>query len=104
MKRPQKLAVMLVPTPPYEICGLAAAHRLGIPRRFLIAFGSSAITHPFLWFVFPWESWPYLPTVILGEVFVVISEALFAKWLGVPRPWLWSLFANATSLCIGLLL
>jgi hypothetical protein len=22
MKRPQKLAVMLVPTPPYEICGL----------------------------------------------------------------------------------
>ena len=25
MKRPQKLAVMLVPTPPYEICGLAAA-------------------------------------------------------------------------------
>ena len=28
MKRPQKLAVMLVPTPPYEICGLdeAAVH------------------------------------------------------------------------------
>ena len=24
MKRPQKLAVMLVPTPPYEICGLVA--------------------------------------------------------------------------------
>ena len=23
MKRPQKLAVMLVPTPPYEICGIA---------------------------------------------------------------------------------
>ena len=23
MKRPQKLAVMLVPTPPYEICGLS---------------------------------------------------------------------------------
>ena len=22
MKRPQKLAVMLVPTPPYEICGI----------------------------------------------------------------------------------
>jgi hypothetical protein len=25
MKRPQKLAVMLVPTPPYEICGLMVA-------------------------------------------------------------------------------
>jgi hypothetical protein len=27
MKRPQKLAVMLVPTPPYEICGLGAANK-----------------------------------------------------------------------------
>ena len=26
MKRPQKLAVMLVPTPPYEICGLTLRH------------------------------------------------------------------------------
>ena len=26
MKRPQKLAVMLVPTPPYEICGLRTLH------------------------------------------------------------------------------
>ena len=29
MKRPQKLAVMLVPTPPYEICGLAALGGFG---------------------------------------------------------------------------
>ena len=29
MKRPQKLAVMLVPTPPYEICGLALLHFFG---------------------------------------------------------------------------
>lgn len=83
---------------------LAAARRLSVPRRFLIAFGSSSITHPILWLVFPWESWPYLPTVILGESFVVVVEALFAKWLGVPNPWLWSLFANATSVAIGLLL
>jgi len=29
MKRPQKLAVMLVPTPPYEICGLGAGFMAG---------------------------------------------------------------------------
>jgi hypothetical protein len=32
MKRPQKLAVMLVPTPPYEICGL---ERWSLGQRFL---------------------------------------------------------------------
>ena len=29
MKRPQKLAVMLVPTPPYEICGVGLAQEDG---------------------------------------------------------------------------
>ena len=33
MKRPQKLAVMLVPTPPYEICGLTDTEREQIEKR-----------------------------------------------------------------------
>ena len=34
MKRSQKLAVMLVPTPPYEICGLGSAEFLeGVFKR-----------------------------------------------------------------------
>jgi hypothetical protein len=36
MKRPQKLAVMLVPTPPYEICGL-------VVRVFLKQFSISRL-------------------------------------------------------------
>jgi len=36
MKRPQKLAVMLVPTPPYEICGIGICEieflRMNLPR------------------------------------------------------------------------
>ena len=32
MKRPQKLAVMLVPTPPYEICGLTDAQVALVPN------------------------------------------------------------------------
>jgi len=35
MKRPQKLAVMLVPTPPYEICGLIGSERLEEARDVL---------------------------------------------------------------------
>ena len=36
MKRPQKLAVMLVPTPPYEICGLGIEMIGGKPFRGVI--------------------------------------------------------------------
>ena len=54
-----------------------------------------------VWFVFPWESWPYLPTLVLAEAFAVVVEALYARWLGVQRPWRWSLAANAASLGIG---
>ena len=32
MKRPQKLAVMLVPTPPYEICGLDTMFKINPGR------------------------------------------------------------------------
>ena len=43
MKRPQKLAVMLVPTPPYEICGLDPSGFLGFvdefPEHLRIAYG-----------------------------------------------------------------
>ena len=33
MKRPQKLAVMLVPTPPYEICGIGVRYSPGQLQR-----------------------------------------------------------------------
>jgi len=39
MKRPQKLAVMLVPTPPYEICGLA--HTFDLQNGRSIKMGES---------------------------------------------------------------
>ena len=52
MKRPQKLAVMLVPTPPYEICGIAPpkmtplkAKRSSL-RRFVVATSISNLRWP----------------------------------------------------------
>ncbi len=83
---------------------LFASRRLSVPRRYLVVFGPSCITHPVVWFVFPWDAWPYLPTLVLAEAFAVAVEALYVRRLGVERPWAWSLAANAASLGIGLLI
>lgn len=83
---------------------LIASRRLSVPRRCLVVFGPSTITHPVVWFAFPWDAWPYLPTLLLAEAFAVAVEALYVRWLGVRRPWAWSLAANSASLGIGLLI
>lgn len=82
---------------------IAAAWRLGRKRSSLIAFGTSALTHPLLWFAIPWDRWPYGPTLIGSELAVVIVETLFARALGLKRAWLWALIANSASLAVGLL-
>ena len=80
---------------------LAASRRLTVPRRCLVVFGPSTITHPVVWFAFPWESWPYVPTLLLAEAFAVVAEAVYVRWLGVSHPWRWSLAANAASALLG---
>ncbi len=72
-------------------------------RNFLCAFGASAITHPVLWFAFPWGSGDYYLVLIVGETFVFVVEALWAKWWGLAHPWGISALANGFSLGIGLL-
>lgn len=81
-----------------------ASRELGVPRRLLVVFGPSTLTHPVVWFVFPWDSWPYLVTLVLAETFAVVAEALYARWVGVGHPWRWSLAANAASWGIGALI
>lgn len=83
---------------------LLASRRLSVPRRFLVVFGPSCITHPVVWCAFPWDAWPYLPTLVLAEAFAVVGEALYVRWLGVAHAWRWSLAANAASLGIGFLI
>ena len=85
---------------------LAAARRVRLPRRLLVAVGASTVTHPVLWFAIPWgrlDPSQYWPTVAVAEAVVVAVEAAFAKVLGVRDAWLWSLCANATSVGLGLL-
>lgn len=77
--------------------------------RFGVAFGASAITHPVVWFVFPWAfarllpSVGYWPMVAAAEAFAVAVEAGWLAAFGLRRAPLWSLGANGASLGLGLL-
>lgn len=89
-------------------------HRLGI------AFLCSALTHPYVWFVFPqifYDSdayeqlaarWPalhehrYTLFFITAESFAVLVEALVLRASGLRRALLWALLANAASAGLGI--
>jgi hypothetical protein len=76
---------------------------LGRWRLWLAAFGPTALTHPIVWFVFPW----ILPTsywlmAVAAETFAVLAEALYLRLFGVRRALVWSLSANALSCGLGL--
>lgn len=70
------------------------------------AFGASAITHPFVWFVFPgvFASQPYWLYFLTAESFAVILEAWYLKYFGVRRFFIWSLLTNGMSAGAGLLI
>ena len=52
MKRPQKLAVMLVPTPPYEICGLITFSLAAIRGQITPLTGHLRVSRPVLGRIF----------------------------------------------------
>lgn len=76
-------------------------------KKLLIAFGASAITHPFVWFGFPllWavtgRIGGYWGMVAAAETFAVVVEGVYLWRLGVRNALLWSLGANAASVTMG---
>jgi hypothetical protein len=71
-------------------------------RLVLAAFGATALTHPFVWFVFP----RLLPRslwlmVFVSESFAVVIEAAYLRLLGVRRPLGWSFLSNMLSFALG---
>lgn len=91
--------------------------------RWRVGFGflASMATHPYVWFVIApvmysrlwteavasWpalEGWHYPLFFAVAEGFAVAAEALLLRALRVPRAWLWSLAANATSAGLGLVM
>ena len=76
-----------------------------LARAIAIAFAASALTHPIVWFVMPrLIPGDYLTMVAIAEAFAVLAEAAWMRAFGLRRALLWALFANASSLCIGLIL
>jgi hypothetical protein len=90
------------------------------PQRVGLAFLASALTHPYVWFVFfavfysqAYEDlayrWPglvdhrYTIYFVVAESFAVGVEALLLRGCGLQRAFLWALLANASSAGLGFL-
>jgi len=94
----------------------------GMRARFHEALGASSLTHPIVWFVIPelfdrfyvhvlerrlsiWlmASTRYAIMVAFAEIFAVVAEALYFRFIGLEKPWRWSLIANMASFGLGML-
>ena len=66
--------------------------------RALVAFGASAITHPIVFWVFPWL-WPggYWSMIAAAEAFAVVVEWLYLRGFKLENAFAWSLLSNAAS-------
>ena len=80
-----------------------------IPAALLMAFGATAVTHPFVWFVIPdvWRGignfWGHTGYIVAAETFAVVVEAWYLQGFGLRRAWLWALAANMASFGLGML-
>lgn len=74
-------------------------------KRALLSITPSALTHLWVWFVFPfWLGFTHYQTITLpiAESFALFIEALFLSIVGVKRALLWSFAANGLSFGLGL--
>ena len=94
------LLTQLVEIPIY----LYAGRSLPGVSRVVLAVGASSVTHPIVWFVFPWHDGDYLATALAAEFFAVSTEAVLCHLAGIRHPIFWSLLANGCSVAIGMAL
>jgi hypothetical protein len=101
---------------------LYAARRLRPLPRWIFAAGASTLTHPVIWFLFPWGladrgSWmagsfpwnledrqAWMAVFLAAESFAVLAETAWAVAFRVAHPFEWALAANAASVVAGFLL
>lgn len=88
----------------------APIYRAAIRVTWTQALFASAMTHPFVWFFFPWVAsragWSYRTTAIVSELFAWLVEAAFLFKVGRisgRRALAWSFVANGASVGLGLL-
>jgi hypothetical protein len=68
-------------------------------RKWVAAFGASALTHPLIWFVLPryWPAGHWETQLACSVLFSVAVEAAWLASFAVKRPIEWSLVANLSS-------
>jgi hypothetical protein len=89
-----------VETPVYAI----ALRSKTLPARLAIAFGASLLTHPVVWtIVRAGSADDYWQQTAIAELFAVCFEAGYLRLFAVPGALAWSVFANASSMGLGLL-
>ncbi len=88
----------------------APIYRRYVPTRLWVGLVPSAITHPFVWFLFPRmqeHGATYLQMALAAELFAWLAEALLL-WRALRTSWrralLVSLLANSSSVAVGLFL
>lgn len=81
---------------------VAATRGRSLAQRLAIAFGASAVTHPFVWFVWPELVRPYLLFVVVAEVFAIAVETAWLAAFDVKKPLAWALGANLVSVGLAL--
>jgi hypothetical protein len=97
------VAFLLTEAVEAPIYAVALRHLNRVPR-FMLAFGASLLTHPFVWlFVSAFGAPEYWKAVTISEIFAVLVEAGYLRALAASSVFGWSIFANASSLGIGLL-
>ena len=92
------LVTQVVESPIY----LYAGRRLPAGRRWLLAVGASTLTHPIVWFAFPWSTASYGSTIVAAECFALLTEAGMVCLAGIKFPLRWSFVANAASVLMGI--
>ncbi len=96
------LLTQLFEMPIYAI----AARARSWPKRLLIAFVASAITHPVVWATTGrlMQHLGFWGAVAATESFAVVAETLYLSACKIERAWVWALLANAVSFGFGLLI
>ncbi|MBL9160946.1 MAG: hypothetical protein JNJ70_25930 [Verrucomicrobiales bacterium] len=80
---------------------LYAGRSLPASLRWFLALAASTVTHPVVWYVFPWSTVPWWICFWGAESFAVVVEGAMGRALGLARPWLWALVANSASVLVG---
>jgi hypothetical protein len=87
----------------------APVYRAAMPAKWRHALAASTLTHPFVWFLFPWLAerldLEWITMAILAELFAWSAEALYFARVVRVRWWraaLVSLAANGASVAVGL--